>query len=64
MLLPINVDPSRALIYYMGYYYFYTYVNQRKKKDKISIICKDIVNNPMIAFDNWKYKGREKYYEY
>lgn len=36
----------------MGYYYFYTYVNQRKKKDKISIICKDIVNNPMIAFDN------------
>ena len=52
MLLPINVDPSRALIYYMGYYYFYTYVNQRKKKDKISIICKDIVNNPMIAFDN------------
>lgn len=40
MLLPINVDPSRALIYYMGYYYFYTYVNQRKRKIKYLLFAK------------------------
>lgn len=49
MILILNIDPDKALSYYIGQYYFNQYIINNQATKELRDIFKGIVNDPVSA---------------